>query len=203
MDFSDEKIVTPYRSKSNTFAYSEDPWYASRDVYYIIKEKKGIELKYILALLNSRLYFHWFYHRGKRKGEILELYAKPLKEVPIHEADISTQILIATLVSIINILAESNENIHLIDSVIEGCVINLYFPDHMKERGIDLLEFVERDMQEIIQSREFEKLTDTEKKQVIEQLHAKWTDPDNEVRDRIKLFAVRSPDILKPILESK
>jgi adenine-specific DNA-methyltransferase len=50
--------------------------------------------------------------------------------------------------------------------------------------------------------REFESLRDQEKEKVIEQLHATWSHPDNEVRNRIKLFAVRSPEILKPILES-
>jgi adenine-specific DNA-methyltransferase len=44
-------------------------------------------------------------------------------------------------------------------------------------------------------------LRDQEKEKVIEELHATWTHPDNEVRNRIKLFAVRSPEILKPILE--
>ena len=73
----------------------------------------------------------------------------------------------------------------------------------MKERGIDVLEFVEQDIEEVMQGKVFENLDDTAKEKVIEQLYAKWTDPDNEVRDRIKLFAVRSPDILKPILESK
>jgi hypothetical protein len=72
----------------------------------------------------------------------------------------------------------------------------------MKERGIDVLDFVEKDIEEVTQGREFEKLSDTEKEQIIEQLHAKWSHPDNEVRNRIKLFAVRSPEILKPILES-
>ena len=70
MDFSDEKIVTHYRSKSLRFALSTTPWYASRDVYYIVKQKPNISLKYILALLNSSLYYQWFYHRGKRKREI-------------------------------------------------------------------------------------------------------------------------------------
>ncbi len=72
----------------------------------------------------------------------------------------------------------------------------------MKERGIEVLEFVERDITEIMQGREFEKLNDVEKEQVIENLHAKWSHPDNEVRNRIKLFSVRSPEILKPIIES-
>lgn len=86
--------------------------------------------------------------------------------------------------------------------VLDAFVFNLYFPDHMKERGIDVLEFVEQDINEVMQGREFEKLGDAEKEQVIEALHTKWSHPDNEVRNRIKLFAVRSPEILKPILES-
>jgi adenine-specific DNA-methyltransferase len=36
-----------------------------------------------LALINSRLYFLWLYFKGKRKGEMLELYQKPLSEIPI------------------------------------------------------------------------------------------------------------------------
>ena len=87
-------------------------------------------------------------------------------------------------------------------SLFDSITFNLYFPDHMKERGIDVLEFVERDIDEVMQGREFEKLSDAEKEQIIETLHAKWSNPDNEVRNRIKLFAVRSPEILKPILES-
>ena len=40
------------------------------------------------------------------------------------------------------------------------------------------------------------------KEKVIEQLHAKWSHPDNEVHNRIKQFAIKSPENLKPILES-
>jgi adenine-specific DNA-methyltransferase len=72
----------------------------------------------------------------------------------------------------------------------------------MNEREIDVLEFVELDIEKALQGREFDSLSDAEKEKVIEQLHATWSHPDNEVRNRIKLFAVRSPEILKPILES-
>ena len=86
--------------------------------------------------------------------------------------------------------------------IIDSLILDLHFHDHMKEREIDVLEFVERDINEVMQGRAFEKLSDTEKEQVIEQLHGKWSHPENEVRNRIKLCAVRSPEILKPILES-
>ena len=72
----------------------------------------------------------------------------------------------------------------------------------MKERGIDVLEFVEQDIYDVMQGREFEKLSDAEKELVIEALHAKWGDPDNEVVKRMALFKEKSPEILKPIMES-
>jgi hypothetical protein len=72
----------------------------------------------------------------------------------------------------------------------------------MKERGIDVLEFVEQDIAYIMHGREFDNLDDTEKEQVIEQLHSTWTDPNNEVVKRMSMFKEKSPEILKPILES-
>lgn len=72
----------------------------------------------------------------------------------------------------------------------------------MKEREINILETVEGDVAEKTTNKAFGELDENEKMRIINHLHSKWTDPDNQVRNRIKLFAVRSPEILKPILES-
>jgi TaqI-like C-terminal specificity domain len=81
--FRGAKIIAPQRSSCNTFAFNGEDWYASVDVYFLTQKDPEISLKYLLALLNSKLYFFWLYRRGKRKGEMLELYQKPLSEVPI------------------------------------------------------------------------------------------------------------------------
>jgi type I restriction-modification system DNA methylase subunit len=81
--FTQPKIIAPYRSKTNTFAYNESPWYASKDVSFILSKKGEFNLKYILGLLNSKLYYLWLYRKGKRKGNTLELYIRPLSEIPI------------------------------------------------------------------------------------------------------------------------
>ncbi len=84
--FEQPKIVAPQRSNTNTFGYNEIPWYAASDVFFITaKINSIIELKYILALLNSKLYYQWLYYRGKRKGKMLELTVTPLAEIPIKE----------------------------------------------------------------------------------------------------------------------
>jgi adenine-specific DNA-methyltransferase len=89
--FESPKIVAPQRSPRNTFGYNEIPWYASADVYFITERDKSVSLKYVLALLNSKLYYLWLYHRGKRKGEMLELYQQPLSEIPIRRIPLSGQ----------------------------------------------------------------------------------------------------------------
>ncbi len=89
--FSSSKIVAPQRSYRNTFGYNEIPWYASADVYFITEKDRDVSLKYLLALLNSQLYYLWFYYRGKRKGEALELYQKPLSEIPIKKVSANEQ----------------------------------------------------------------------------------------------------------------
>lgn len=82
--FEGPKIVVPQRSPRNTFAYNTIPWYASADVYFILRKSSDYDMKYLLGLLNSRLFYFWLYHKGKRKGEVLELYIRPLSEIPVR-----------------------------------------------------------------------------------------------------------------------
>lgn len=82
--FIGEKIVVPQRAIENYFAYDDGVFFASADVYFIkAKEKSPYHLKVLCALLNSSYYKRWLYHFGKRKGKVLELYATPLKQLPL------------------------------------------------------------------------------------------------------------------------
>jgi len=86
--FEGPKIVCPQRSPKNKFAYTDKPWYGASDVYFISqKENSKINLKYLLAILNSNLIYFWLYNKGQRKGEILQLFKEPLSEIPIKIAE--------------------------------------------------------------------------------------------------------------------
>lgn len=140
MNFSEEKIVTHYRTKSLRFALSTEPWYASRDVYYITKNKPNVSLKYVLALLNSSLYYQWFYNRGKRKGDTLELYAKPLKEVPIKEISLTEQQPFIDLVNEIMKQKTMGGNTENLEREIDYLVYALY---ELTEDEISMMESLE------------------------------------------------------------
>ena len=83
--FIGEKIVVPYRTRTNAFAYNNVEWFCRSDAYVITPKTKDVDLFYLLGLLNSKLNFVWLYNRGKRKGEVLELFQVPLSEIPVIE----------------------------------------------------------------------------------------------------------------------
>ncbi|MEB0267652.1 Eco57I restriction-modification methylase domain-containing protein [Cryobacterium sp. 10I5] len=82
--FTGPKIVAPYRSLNNTFAYTRDEWYGLTDVYFLTLATEDIDLLFaLLGILNSDLLYTWLYFRGKQKGGMLELFQTPLSEIPI------------------------------------------------------------------------------------------------------------------------
>lgn len=86
--FTSNKIVAPQRAPSNRFAYHEGDFYASADVYFITEMiQSPYDLKILTLILNASPYFLWLNHMGKRKGALLELYATPLKNLPLPVLD--------------------------------------------------------------------------------------------------------------------
>lgn len=83
IDFDGPKIVAPQRSRLNTFGYNDVPWCGTTDVYFITAKAGSLNLFTLLGLLNSDLYLAWLYLRGKRKGEMMELFQMPLVELPL------------------------------------------------------------------------------------------------------------------------
>ena len=108
-NFSLPKIISPQRTYKNIFGYTEKLWSASADVYFITSKSKDIELKYILSLLNSNLYYYWLYEKGKRKGEMLELYLTPLSEIPIKKVNEDIQSKFVSIVDKILVITQTDD----------------------------------------------------------------------------------------------
>jgi len=84
--FKGNKIVVPQRAYSNCFAYETKPFYASADVYFITAFSL-YDMKILNLYLNSDIIYFWLYLLGKKKGKLFELYATPLKNIPIPKLD--------------------------------------------------------------------------------------------------------------------
>lgn len=126
--FESEKIVVPYRSKSNTFGYTDASWYFRTDAYSILSSNREYPLKYLLGLLNSKLLLFWLFNRGKRKGDTLELFFDPLSKIPIAS---SSEQLQGEVISLVNeIISEKakdpRSDTHHIEEQIDQLVYKIY-----------------------------------------------------------------------------
>ncbi|MFH1310781.1 MAG: N-6 DNA methylase [Nanoarchaeota archaeon] len=85
-DNAEEKIYSPYRSEENNFALDINKIYGMTDTT-IISPKKDIDIKILLAILNSKLMNYFVKKTGKKKGNSIEYFADFLKHLPIKLPD--------------------------------------------------------------------------------------------------------------------
>jgi adenine-specific DNA-methyltransferase len=124
--FMSPKIVAPQRSSLNTFGYNETEWFGGTDIHFIISNDTKVNLKFILALLNSKLFYSWLYHKGKRKGETLELVLAPLSEIPIKEADTKIQNQFVAITDNILLQKKALKDTTTLEKQIDNMVYKLY-----------------------------------------------------------------------------
>ena len=201
--YESPKIILAKIGLSAEAFFDESGEYASINTNCIHSFKANYDPKYITLWLNSSLYHFLFscFFDGLRMAGGYLLYSAPnLKSTYIKQPnEVETKIAIA--LHDLTKWCLSRDIAISFDQINDAFLFNVYFSGHMKEREIDVLEFVKRDVEKVLKGRGFEKLSEKEQEEVIKQLHSTWIHPDNEVRNRMKLFAVRSPEILKPILE--
>ena len=199
--FQGEKILSIRKCSEPIFSYVNFDSYVARS--FIIIKTNRINQKYLTALLNSNLIAFWLKHKGKMQGKAYQVDKGPILEIPIYKPEIQLQLLFSKIVDCILFVKENylETTANTFESIIDGMVFELYFSGHMKERKIDILQFVKKDIEDVMQGKAFEALRDTQKEQVITELHNRWSDPDSEIVKRMNSFSEKSPEILKPILE--
>lgn len=200
--FEAPKIICPQRSPSNTFGYSEKPWYGASDVYYIVEHShKKFNLKYLLAILNSKMVYFWLYNKGQRKGETLQLFKDPLSEIPIKLTDDRTEAILTQISNYILFLkSQSLENSSdqlmptYFEQIIDGMVYELYFPELIKKHKREVI-------QHLGELPEFtDKMSDEQKMKICKTVFNRLNDREHPVR--VNLFYMSSiPEIA--IIEGK
>jgi hypothetical protein len=183
-------------------------WFGRSIQAGIIKEtfRGKISYEYLSCILNSSYIEDVYGNTVKEGGRVFpQVKLEKLKPLPIKIISLECQRPFIWIAKYIEFL-KLGSIIHTVDCferLIDALVFELYFPDHLKEKEIDILKFVEQDLKETLGEDDFEQLPDEQKENIIEKLHKRWSNPASEIVKRMNSFAEKSPDILKPILESK
>jgi hypothetical protein len=199
--FQGEKILSVRKCAIPAFTYTDFDCYVSR-AFFSIKTNR-INHKYLTSILNSKLVAFWLRHKGKMQGFQYQVDKDPIINIPIAIAEDTTtfQLLVDYIIFLrANTTFKTNEyvtNEHMIQSfeeVINACVYELYFSEHMKKMEIDVLRFAKALIKPISKSEKIK-----EQAEIINSVYSKLKEPSNEIRNRMLLFATRSENILLPI----
>ena len=157
-------------------------------------------LKYILALLNSKIINYIFLKYFLNK----DIYSYQLEQIPVANstsqvhyetmADYLLQINNTNSNQLISHTANDRVSSHL-EEVLNMMVYELYFETHMKENGIDVLQFINpKPIADILSS--------AAKAEVIKDFYLWYQKPENPVRQRMLLVETRSKDKIALINKS-
>ena len=94
--FKGEKIIAVRKCSEPAFTYTDFDCYVSA-TFYVIKTER-INLKYLTAILNSKLVAFWLRNKGKMQGNNYQIDKEPLLAVPIYKPSNQDQKAIIALV---------------------------------------------------------------------------------------------------------
>ena len=88
--FNNKKLICRFKASQNTFSLDESGYYSSADTTIVTLKEKSMQeydLKFILALLNSRLLDFYFKSYGKLMDYRFEYYPGPVGQLRIKKSE--------------------------------------------------------------------------------------------------------------------
>lgn len=149
--FQNEKIIVQRKCPGRPiFTYANFDTYVSATFFLIQTERAN--LKYLTALLNSKLIAFWLRSKGKMQGNNYQIDKEPLLEIPI--ALTVKQHIIATLVDYILLVHQPRKEqlikyigddliIHSFDELIDQAFYEIYFSAEPEMQELQVLQHLE------------------------------------------------------------
>jgi hypothetical protein len=199
------KMMFMNMTKEIIFSFDSEGKYFTNQKCFIVT---GESIKYLTAFFNSKLFLYCFKDNfPELLGDVREVSKVYFEKIPVIKVAKKEQSLVEDLFDLILFFKQQQHNkkvsTDIIEQVIDGIICEFYFHESMTAAEISILKLVEQDLHKATNSQPFNHLSREEKETVATQLYQQWSHPDNEVYRRMNLFAERSSDILKPILESR
>ncbi|KAA3642420.1 MAG: DNA modification methylase [Bacteroidetes bacterium] len=202
--FKNELLLLPRTVLNIRAAYHNQEDIILDRIYYLQRYGNQINSKYALSILNSQLIHFWFENKfssTKVQGGYFDLRGTQISQIPImkFEGESSFETLVDYLIFLYDKEKEQvishTPNVRVashIEDVLNMMVYELYFEEHMKEVGIDVLQFISpKPISDLENSKDQE--------EVIQNFYLWYQKPENPVRQRMLLVETRSKDIIAVI----
>ncbi|CEM63427.1 TaqI-like C-terminal specificity domain-containing protein [Treponema phagedenis] len=107
--FTSETILSLRKTERPKFTYTDFPCYVSQS-YMLIKTDRW-DLKFLTAVLNSKLIAFWLRHKGKMQGDNFQIDKAPLLAIPLPALSPDRSSLISKLISLAEHMIVSQEEL--------------------------------------------------------------------------------------------
>lgn len=191
-----DKILAPRKCAAPTFYFTSDPAYVMLSLNVIRTSR--IDMRYLSAVLNSSVIYYWLRYRGSMQGLNFQVDAAPIQQIPVAKASAEYQGCLASLVALVQAAYRSEEFAAAIflEDLIDACVMECYFQEHMAERGLLFLDELAPKLAAYNPDA-----PESQQREFIVQLHGKLNSPSSIVRNRLLRISADSPNLLAVIKE--
>ena len=206
--FCRPKLIAPDISFGGNFSMDRrGEFYTTTTLYgYIKKQDVWESYEYWLALLNSSVL--WFYL--KNSGSVLAngyFRYKPayLQNFPVPNPSPEQERIVSALADMALVAnshrgeasaQESQGLFHFLDNLIDACFFELYFPEHMQEKNLIVIDEIASLLQKYSPD-----IPEQEKWKMAAGFYEVANAPDHPIRNRLIRLAADSPDLLAVIKE--
>jgi adenine-specific DNA-methyltransferase len=203
-NFYKEKIVWLVLSDKASFAYEPNGFFINDSAFMMV----GENLKYLLAILNSKPCEWLFTKITTSSGVGTSMWKKAyVEQIPIPEIPkikMKPFEILADYISYIKkqdkAISPYSPNKHMavnFEELVDACVYELYFEEHMKEKQIDVLQFVTPLLKSIEHLDEDKQKAEINN--IINEVYDTYKATNSLIRQRMLQFPTKSPDIINVI----
>ncbi|MBC8147180.1 MAG: Eco57I restriction-modification methylase domain-containing protein, partial [Bacteroidetes bacterium] len=89
--FDSPKLICKGMFKKPDFTYDDEKYYVGFSFTVMVEKDSNFLLKYILAILNSKISNYWFIYNGKKRGIGFDIGVTKFRQFPIVKTDLSNQ----------------------------------------------------------------------------------------------------------------
>jgi len=200
-EFRKPKIIYPNMTKYLPFYYDEKECFFTNDKGFIITSA-GDSLAYLTAFLNSHL-FRCCYRDNfpELMGNTYEVRKIFVDQIPVKKPSQTQDDLFTKLVSMIQLAKRADESdskqaAQFLEDLIDACVMEVYFADHMAEKDLRVLD----DTGALLRDYDAD-ATEPEQNQALAAFYQKANVPEHPIRNRLLRLTADSPDLLAVIKE--
>ena len=196
-----EKLFFRRVSENLMFAFDDQQFFALNTLVVVnLRREQDTPLKYLLALLNSSLMNYLYKKRFKSTKRVFsEIQARSVGQLPIivvAPSKVNTMANLATLLISEHVAGpiKTSSSFRFFDDLIDACVMECYFHDHMAERDLLILDDLALHFDAYDSSNPESQLGEFR-----EQLYRTLNAPTSKIRNRLLRISADSPDLLAVI----